>query len=132
MYRCELRPVNCQSSVLHFCLPLLISVFIVFRVYVARLNPKKSPPINGKLMERYSSEFYGPVALRCLLSIQLDMASWAGGSETLCSDGFGHRRSHPMGPVGRVPSNFGGHRGDQVYLVPSSFRNWLSFFSPDT
>ena len=34
-----------------------------------------------------------------------------------------------MGPVGRVPSNFGGHRGDQVYLVPSSCRNWLSFFS---
>jgi len=28
-----------------------------------------------------------------------------------------HRRNRPMGPVGRVPSNFGDH-GDQVYLVP--------------
>ena len=26
-----------------------------------------------------------------------------------------HRRNHPMGPVGRVPSNSGDH-GDQVYF----------------
>ena len=37
------------------------------------------------------------------------------------------RRNHPMWPVGRVPSNFGDHK-DQVYLVPSNFCNWLSFF----
>jgi len=32
-----------------------------------------------------------------------------------------------MGPVGRVPSNFG-DCGDQVYFVPSSFCNRLSYF----
>ena len=31
-----------------------------------------------------------------------------------------HMRSHPMGPVGCVPSNFG-EPGDQVYLLPSNF-----------
>ena len=31
-----------------------------------------------------------------------------------------------MGPVGRVPSNFGDHE-DQLYLIPSSFCNWLPF-----
>ena len=36
-----------------------------------------------------------------------------------------------MGPVGRVSSNIGDH-GDQVYLVPSNYCNWLSFeISPD-
>ena len=39
-----------------------------------------------------------------------------------------HRRNRPMGPVRRVPANFGDH-GDQVYLVPSNFCNWLSFFA---
>ena len=39
---------------------------------------------------------------------------------------FDHRRHRPMGPVGRVRSNFG-DRGDQVYLVPSNFCNWLPF-----
>jgi len=32
------------------------------------------------------------------------------------------------GPVGRVYSNFRDH-GEQVYLVPSNFCNWLSFFA---
>ena len=36
-----------------------------------------------------------------------------------------HRRNRPMG---RVPSNFGDH-GDQLYLVPSNFCNWLLFFA---
>ena len=31
-----------------------------------------------------------------------------------------------MGPVGRVPSNFGDN-GDRACLVPSNFYNWLSF-----
>ena len=40
-----------------------------------------------------------------------------------------HRRSRNrlMGPVGRVPSNFG-ERGVQVYWVLSNFCSWLSFF----
>ena len=37
-------------------------------------------------------------------------------------------RNQPMAPAGRVPSNFGDH-GDQVYLVPSNFCSWLSFFA---
>jgi len=36
-----------------------------------------------------------------------------------------HRRNRPMG---RVPSNFGDY-GDQLYLVPSNFCNWLLFFA---
>ena len=32
-----------------------------------------------------------------------------------------------MGPVGRVTSDFADHE-DQVYLVPSNFCDWLSFF----
>ena len=43
-------------------------------------------------------------------------------------------RNRPMGPVGRVPSNFGDH-GDRVYsgmsmqyMVPSNFCDWLWFF----
>jgi len=32
-----------------------------------------------------------------------------------------------MGPIRHIPSNFGDHR-DQVYLVPFSFCNWLSFY----
>jgi len=36
-----------------------------------------------------------------------------------------------MGPVGRAPSNFGDH-GDQVYLVPSNFCDWLSFWQVST
>ena len=36
-----------------------------------------------------------------------------------------------MGPVGRVPSNFGNH-GDLVYLVPSNFCDWLSFWPVST
>jgi len=31
------------------------------------------------------------------------------------------RRSHPVVPMRRVPSNFGDH-GDQVYLVPSNLQ----------
>jgi len=31
------------------------------------------------------------------------------------------------GPVGRVTSNLGDN-GDQLYLVPSNFCSWLSFF----
>ena len=44
-----------------------------------------------------------------------------------------HRRNHPMGPVGRVPSNLG-HREDQVHFCPLhiSFCNCLSLFSPST
>ena len=38
-----------------------------------------------------------------------------------------NRRNLPTGPVGRVSSNFGDHE-DQVYLVPSNYCNWLSFF----
>ena len=37
---------------------------------------------------------------------------------------YNHRRNHPKG---RVPSNYGDH-GEQVYLVPSNFCNWLPFF----
>jgi len=32
-----------------------------------------------------------------------------------------------MGPMGRVPSNFGDY-GDQVYLVPSNFCNNFGYF----
>jgi len=41
---------------------------------------------------------------------------------------FGLEPPLPMGPVGRVPSNFGDN-GDEVYLVPSNFCNWLLFFA---
>ena len=37
-----------------------------------------------------------------------------------------YRRNHPIEPVGCVRSNFGDN-GDQLYLVPSNFSNWLSF-----
>jgi len=39
-----------------------------------------------------------------------------------------HRRNHSMGPVGRVPSNFG-DRGDQVYLVPVQLLSVFVSFS---
>jgi len=35
-----------------------------------------------------------------------------------------HWCSRPMGPVGRVPSNFR-ERGDQVFKVPSNFCDWF-------
>jgi len=41
---------------------------------------------------------------------------------------YAYQRNRTMGPVGRVPSNFGDH-GDQVYLVPSNFCSWLSFIA---
>ena len=41
-------------------------------------------------------------------------------------EGRKHRRNRPMGPVGRVPSNYG-DRWDRVYLVPSNFCSWLPF-----
>ena len=37
-----------------------------------------------------------------------------------------NRRKHPMGPAGRVPSNFGDH-GDQVYFVPSDLQLAVTF-----
>jgi len=44
-------------------------------------------------------------------------------SVKVCSQ---HRHNPPTGPVERVPSNCGDH-GDQVYLVPSNFCDWLPF-----
>jgi len=37
-----------------------------------------------------------------------------------------HTRNSPMGPVGRITSNFENH-GDQVYLVPCDFCNCVLF-----
>ena len=41
------------------------------------------------------------------------------------SMGGGYRLKHPLG---RVPSDYGDD-GDQLYLDPSNFCNWLSFFA---
>jgi len=102
----------------------------------ARAAPKMPAPQHSFMQK---TRFHGT---KCLLGVakpqfnifDFDAPMWktvhrrrstfGKGNETVACT---NRRNQPMGPVGRVPSNFGDH-GDQVYLVPSNFCIWLSFW----